>query len=428
MLIYLVGFLQLLGFLTGTAILLEEKIERKFFLSILISVSIINTPMYLFFGTGGVFLLLFIIFLILYLRTRKIIFTLVAVCLPPVLSVLSFFLLEFVFYFFPHSINSTWIDAVFPLLIMLPTCYFLKRVIFQKQSWDFLRSGYGKFIVTFLFTLLLLTYSDVLIGQYLGFSQRFLLLRGGLLIIYALLLSFLVFWFYRSFKKEMDQEKEKVFLSYQLEQARLANAHYEEIKSFKHDFHNMIMITNHLLSEKNYAGLRKYLKEFSQEFKEGGREGQIDFSPLINLKNLELEILLKEKMNEAQRHGIATTLEIIEEIPPLPLTLMEQVRVFGILLDNAIEEAVETEEKKIQLAFINNEDYIWIILTNSCQGKKPLKAIYSKGFSTRSGKERGMGLYNLKEILGRYPSHSVETNIEENLFIQKVILKSGAFK
>ena len=51
-----------------------------------------------------------------------------------------------------------------------------------------------------------------------------------------------------------------------------------------------------------------------------------------------------------------------------------------------------------------------------------IEEIYEMGFSTK-GKNRGLGLSNVKEIINKYEDIILETDIETNNFIQIVRFK-----
>lgn len=80
------------------------------------------------------------------------------------------------------------------------------------------------------------------------------------------------------------------------------------------------------------------------------------------------------------------------------------VRVLGILLDNAYEEAGLTDRKKISVGIIENNEKVIIFIENSCRESIPDTEMMTEyGFSSK-GDGRGIGLANFKEILRSYPN------------------------
>ena len=97
---------------------------------------------------------------------------------------------------------------------------------------------------------------------------------------------------------------------------------------------------------------------------------------------------------------------------------------FGIFLDNAIEELKEIQEGSlIIVAFKENEDLVFIIQNSIRENIEPLQILKQEGYSTR-GENRGLGLSNVDEILLSEPNILLETKIKEDFFIQRVTILS----
>ncbi|MDT3984794.1 GHKL domain-containing protein, partial [Staphylococcus ureilyticus] len=99
------------------------------------------------------------------------------------------------------------------------------------------------------------------------------------------------------------------------------------------------------------------------------------------------------------------------------------------LLDNAIEASEKIEDDPlIRIAFIKNEDdSVMFIIMNKCKPDMPrVHTLFQENYSTK-GKNRGLGLSNLKEITDATSNVLLDTTIDNNYFIQKVeILNSNS--
>jgi len=91
--------------------------------------------------------------------------------------------------------------------------------------------------------------------------------------------------------------------------------------------------------------------------------------------------------------------------------------VIGILLDNAIEAAIKCEKPSMKVAVINKENSVLFVIINSIYEEVLIYKIYEKGYSTK-GENRGLGLYNLKQITGKYTNVSIDTIVENGEFKQ----------
>ena len=89
------------------------------------------------------------------------------------------------------------------------------------------------------------------------------------------------------------------------------------------------------------------------------------------------------------------------------------IRVFGNLLDNAIEAAADSEDKYIILHILKKESSVFFIIYNTFREKPDLEKIFEKGYTTK-GDGHGNGLYFVKKYLEKrddiYPIFSVERN------------------
>ncbi|MFH0333864.1 GHKL domain-containing protein [Clostridium perfringens] len=93
------------------------------------------------------------------------------------------------------------------------------------------------------------------------------------------------------------------------------------------------------------------------------------------------------------------------------------------LLNNAIEAVEFLEERKISLKILENENYE-IIIKNSIKEDKQIDFIklFKKGYSTK-GKNRGVGLYNIKDIVNRYNGQLNLINKNKYLIISIIFKK-----
>ena len=93
-------------------------------------------------------------------------------------------------------------------------------------------------------------------------------------------------------------------------------------------------------------------------------------------------------------------------------------------MDNAIEAALSSEEKRISLGLIKKNQSVMIIVSNSFFGNiSSISMLFKQGFSTK-GENRGLGLSNLKEIIDKYKNVTLDTFIKNELFFQEITIKN----
>jgi two-component system sensor histidine kinase AgrC len=96
--------------------------------------------------------------------------------------------------------------------------------------------------------------------------------------------------------------------------------------------------------------------------------------------------------------------------------IVDLCRVIGILLDNAIE-ALEGTKGTARVMISSDEQGTVFMIANKVGAPLDLSAIFKKGYTTKErvdGKasKRGLGLYNLRLILGRYPNAAINAKLE----------------
>jgi len=105
------------------------------------------------------------------------------------------------------------------------------------------------------------------------------------------------------------------------------------------------------------------------------------------------------------------------------MELLDLVRVMSVLLNNAVEGAVESYQKQLEVAIIKLDLETLVVIQNSCKKRKvKSEDLFELGFSTK-GRHRGLGLNNVKEILGKYDNVILETEIDNDVFKQVIRFK-----
>ncbi|MDF9824506.1 sensor histidine kinase YesM [Breznakia sp. PF5-3] len=144
---------------------------------------------------------------------------------------------------------------------------------------------------------------------------------------------------------------------------------------------------------------------------------------LHNIKIPEVKNLLLMKCSQMIQMKIPFKLEVIYPIHSAIIANIDLIRSLGILLDNAIEESINSDNAKISIIFLDEGDSIYININNVlCNVDTNLKNIYEYGYSSK-GKDRGIGLFNYKKIIGAYSNVITRTKIRDNLFIQELTIQ-----
>lgn len=194
-----------------------------------------------------------------------------------------------------------------------------------------------------------------------------------------------------------------------------------ELRRFRHDTLNILYGLNGFIETKNWEGLRNYFNEIQGQVKV--LKDNNPFS-IEKVKNLAVRGLLTAKLIEAQKSHVAMNLEIEKDVK-LDGRYMKNTdlcELLGIYLDNAIEAAGQSVNKKVSICIFEDDGCISIIIENTYKNRKDTTIHKSKYLE--SSKDRGLGLRLSKRIIGQYTNVLHNTFAYQQTFIQELhILK-----
>lgn len=194
-----------------------------------------------------------------------------------------------------------------------------------------------------------------------------------------------------------------------------------EVRQKQHDFKNHLNTLYGLSQNKEDKEAKEEIKEYIEKLIDDIKSTD----KLLNIKDKVLSAIIYSKKALAEEKNICFDVEFISEIPEYPLEKYELVQLLGNLLDNAIEAAGTTknqDNRKIVLTLGIEEDYkiIEVENTGGTLHKQNINKIFDRGFSTKKGKHRGYGLYNVKKIVNYYHG-TIELSFDGDYTIFKIL-------
>lgn len=301
--------------------------------------------------------------------------------------------------------------------------FFIKRLSFSDLS---LNKIYLTLVSLFLLTILGLMYF-YLPQQNVTFGDaKFISIMYAVVIVTtAILIVTISFSIIRQIQYKRNMQEIENYYKYTLQIEEINN----EMRKFRHDYVNILSTLSDFIREDDMEGLRKYFNEEIMPMQDNMQMKSLKINGIENLKVREIKGLLTTKILQAQEKNIRLSIEVPEPIEKIDMPIINLSRVIGILLDNAIEASEKIEEDPlIRIAFIKNEDAsVTFIVMNKCKPDMPrVHTLFQENYSTK-GKNRGLGLSNLKEITDATSNVLLDTTIDNNYFIQKVeILNSDS--
>ena len=137
--------------------------------------------------------------------------------------------------------------------------------------------------------------------------------------------------------------------------------------------------------------------------------------------------LIFYKLIQAQRKGIDSYVSISPKMKSLSVgkdieKSKTVCRIFGILLDNAIDAATESDEKRISLEMYRLDQKLVFVVMNTFKGDFNVAKIQEKGYTTK-GKGHGNGLNYVRNIIARDNRYTLQTNLIGGYYTQKVTIE-----
>ena len=250
---------------------------------------------------------------------------------------------------------------------------------------------------------------------------------GSILSSIVFISLLLTFFAMNSHKEQMEKEialKQKKF-----EQKHLQNytdeivGLYNEIRGFRHDYAGMLVSMQMAIDSGDLQEIDRVYNEVLVKANHKLRSDKYTYFDLNNIEDSALRSLVAQSIVYARNNGVEFTLEVKDTITKLPIELLDLVRIMSVLLNNAVEGSADSYKKQMEVAVIKMETETVIVIQNSCKmTMTPSGDLFALGFSTK-GRNRGVGLNNVKELLDKYNNIILETEMEGSTFRQIIRFK-----
>lgn len=318
-------------------------------------------------------------------------------------------------------------EGMFYLGVLLLTYFVIKKIItyfhlelsyFDK---DYLYPFLKKVIVAFFGLHILLFISDIVS------TTHHLNSFGSILSTIVFICLLLVFFAMNSYKVQIEKEialkqkkfEQKYLQTYTDEIVGL----YNEIRGFRHDYAGMLVSMQMAIDSGDLHEIDRIYKEVLVKANQKLRSDKYTYFDLNNIEDSALRSLIAQSIVYARNNDVEFTLEVKDVITRLSIDLLDLVRIMSILLNNAVEGAADSYLKQMEVAVIKMDFETVIVIQNSCKiTMTPSENLFALGFSTK-GRNRGLGLNNVNEILDKYDNIILETEMEDNTFRQIIRFK-----
>lgn len=318
----------------------------------------------------------------------------------------------------------TLLQVLLFYLITLFLGRFLKRRLLYAKGLLQIRQVWYLIDATLLLFSILILFNRVIRGNE-GSLVRTAYYNILLFMGYFLVVLFLVLSMFKAYQEETQAKAKQKSLEALQEYTRNLESMYDRLRSFKHDYINILTSLSGYIENGDMEELKHYFEDKILPTESLITQGDYKLNQLSHIGMLEIKSLLSAKMIYAHDMGIDVTIDIPDFVPGFSMDTVDLARVLGIFLDNAIEAALETPKPQVGLNIIQNPETVAIIISNSFQASDlALHKLKQKGFSTKNG-HQGIGLSNAQKIISSYDNVLLETTKQGGYFTQYMEIAAG---
>ncbi len=230
------------------------------------------------------------------------------------------------------------------------------------------------------------------------------LLISDLVIAYFMVLLILALFFTVSFCVDTIAYKNQTIARHETHISALFKG-MEELRGIKHDFNNILHTYSGFLELEEYEGLQKYHASLLSATSHAG--SMIELSQKMH-ENPAIISLLMDKLEDADKRNVKLIISLQCSMEDMHIDNTDASRILSCLLDNAIEAARASEQRKAYLSIESKKPHSkMVIVSNSASEPVDINAIMVGGMSTPPG-HKEPGLTSIRSILNKYENSSFQ--------------------
>ena len=310
-------------------------------------------------------------------------------------------------------------------LIMVPApAFLLYRLRFGHWFRLLLGEGFGQRRTALFFFVLEVTMSAFFILQ-VGIQPQYLIPYYLLVLMMTALIAGLVIYLAQRLDDTRKLEAQQDIIAQQQLYERDLEAIRQEVRSFRHDYKNLLAGLSEQADEGELDQLRAALSELDAGFDQRIGEKIQASTQIGNVRVPQVRSLLLSKLAAMREKKIDYRLEALYPVERIGMDPWDFTRCLGILLDNAAEAALETEMPCVEIVLLSQKDRLSLRVSNPYIGAIDPDKIWTEGFSTK-GEGRGLGLPGYQRILAGYPNAAASTSWADGVFVQELTVEEKA--
>jgi len=310
------------------------------------------------------------------------------------------------------------------LAVALVSAALLYRLHFGRWVHLLLGEGFGQRRTALFFFSLEVAMEAFLILQ-VGIQPDYLFFYYALVLVMATLMAGVVVYLSQQLDSARKLEAQRdVIAQQQLYEGDL-EAIRQEVRSFRHDYKNLLAGLSEQADKGELDQLRAALSELDAGFdRRIGEKIQVS-TQIGNVRVPQVRSLLLSKLAAMGKQGIDCRLEALYPVERVGMDPWDFTRCLGILLDNAAEAALGTETPWVEIILLSQKGRLSLRVSNPYAGMIDSDKIWTEGFSTK-GESRGLGLASYQRILAGCPNAATSTSWAGGVFVQELTVEGTA--
>lgn len=244
-------------------------------------------------------------------------------------------------------------------------------------------------------------------------TQNEVILSTGLILVMNVTTFYLYDSLSKSYRRLAEAKVQEMERELYYNQCVMMQDASKELKSFRHDIKNQLMVIGNLLNKENYEEAQKLTGILFED---------LDTTLLLcNTGNIQIDSIINYKLQNAVKDKIQINVDIA--VPgDLNIGISDCIIVFGNLLDNSIEALRNVEESSRYLNLKINYDKGRMLIRCMNPYKEELNHENGSLATTKSNTdEHGIGLQNIQKVAKKYGG-CVAINHENQVFDIQVLL------
>lgn len=195
-----------------------------------------------------------------------------------------------------------------------------------------------------------------------------------------------------------------------------------EMRAFCHDYKNLLAGLSQQAVTGDLEDLHHTLSQLDNGFDLGLGAKLQSLTPMGNLQIPQVRSLLLSKLTVMEKKAVECRLEALYPVDNVAMDIWDYVRCLGILTDNAVEAALDTQRPWVEILFLSHDGQVSFRVSNPYKTVIEPGNMWNHGWSTK-GPGRGLGLASYQRILERYPNASSCTSWDKGVFIQELTVE-----